>query len=106
MRRTRETAKNAESSRSHAVYTLHVEAVTRGDQEGLESVRSARLNLVDLAGGQSLLLPEYVATMTFQHVFASAVPMQHLLECELCHQDCSEWLQTSTCIHKGSLIMQ
>ena len=40
---------NAESSRSHAVLTLHLESSTRTDL-GLLAVKSSRLNLVDLAG--------------------------------------------------------
>ena len=46
---TNETKMNAESSRSHAVLTLHLESSTRTDS-GLLAVRSSRLNLVDLAG--------------------------------------------------------
>ena len=52
-RRTNETRMNAESSRSHAVLTLHLESSTRTDS-GLLAVRSSRLNLVDLAGVISL----------------------------------------------------
>ena len=55
-RRTNETRMNAESSRSHAVLTLHLESSTRTDS-GLLAVRSSRLNLVDLAGMISLSLP-------------------------------------------------
>ena len=52
-RRTNETRMNAESSRSHAVLTLHLESSTRTDC-GLLAVRSSRLNLVNLAGVISL----------------------------------------------------
>ena len=48
-RRTNETKMNAESSRSHAVLTLHLESSTRTDL-GLLAVKSSRLNLIDLAG--------------------------------------------------------
>ena len=48
-RRTNETRMNAESSRSHAVLTLHLESSTRTDL-GLLAVKSSRLNLIDLAG--------------------------------------------------------
>lgn len=48
-RKTNETKMNAESSRSHAVLTLHLESSTRTDL-GLLAVKSSRLNLVDLAG--------------------------------------------------------
>ena len=52
-RRTNETRMNAESSRSHAVLTLHLESSTRTDS-GLLAVRSSRLNLIDLAGAVNL----------------------------------------------------
>ena len=57
-RRTNETKMNAESSRSHAVLTLHLESSTRTDL-GLLAVKSSRLNLIDLAGVplQRILLP-------------------------------------------------
>ena len=48
-RSTSETRMNAQSSRSHAVLTLHLESATRTDS-GLLAVKSSRLNLVDLAG--------------------------------------------------------
>ena len=48
-RRTNETRMNAESSRSHAVLTLHLESSARTDL-GLLAVKSSRLNLIDLAG--------------------------------------------------------
>ena len=48
-RRTSETRMNAQSSRSHAVLTLHLESAMRTDS-GLLAVKSSRLNLVDLAG--------------------------------------------------------
>ena len=53
-RSTNETRMNVESSRSHAVLTLHLESSTRTDS-GLLAVRSSRLNLIDLAGMIGLL---------------------------------------------------
>lgn len=49
LRRTNETRMNTESSRSHAVLTLHIESSARMES-GLLAVKSSRLNLVDLAG--------------------------------------------------------
>jgi hypothetical protein len=51
-RRTRETAANADSSRSHAVLALAIEAAAR-EPSGLLSLRTARLNLIDLAGARA-----------------------------------------------------
>ena len=45
------TSTNAESSRSHAVCTLHVTAELTGD-DGLARVRTTSLHLVDLAGSE------------------------------------------------------
>ena len=42
---------NHQSSRSHAVFTLRVQAVTEG-ADGLQRMRTSRLNLVDLAGSE------------------------------------------------------
>ena len=49
-RRLGETNMNRESSRSHAVFTCTMEAVSRQDS-GLTNVRYSRINLIDLAGG-------------------------------------------------------
>ena len=46
----RKTNMNAESSRSHSIFTIVVETLTKID--GQDHVRSARLNLVDLAGSE------------------------------------------------------
>eukprot|EP00904_Undaria_pinnatifida_P004353 jgi/Undpi1/13919/HiC_scaffold_9.g03570.m1 len=47
-----ETAMNRESSRSHAVFTLVIEATEVVEEEGLTRSRVARFNLVDLAGSE------------------------------------------------------
>ena len=43
---------NRESSRSHAVFTLVIEATEVVEEEGLTRSRVARFNLVDLAGSE------------------------------------------------------
>eukprot|EP00966_Prymnesium_polylepis_P010750 247665-Prymnesium_polylepis.1 len=45
------TTMNAQSSRSHAVFTLRVQATTEG-ADGLQRMRTSRCNLVDLAGSE------------------------------------------------------
>ena len=52
-RHTAATNMNRESSRSHSVFTCVVESKTT-DQAGLITMLSSRVNLVDLAGEQSL----------------------------------------------------
>ncbi|CAN0210254.1 unnamed protein product [Ascophyllum nodosum] len=47
-----ETAMNRESSRSHAVFTLVIQAKEVVEEEGLTRSRVARFNLVDLAGSE------------------------------------------------------
>ncbi|CAN0014004.1 unnamed protein product, partial [Ectocarpus sp. 13 AM-2016] len=47
-----ETAMNRESSRSHAVFTLVIQATEVVEDEGLTRSRVARFNLVDLAGSE------------------------------------------------------
>lgn len=47
-----ETAMNRESSRSHAVFTLVIQATEVVEEEGLTRSRVARFNLVDLAGSE------------------------------------------------------
>ena len=49
-RRVGSTAMNRESSRSHSVFTIILEA--QESQEGMTKTRSARFNLVDLAGSE------------------------------------------------------
>jgi len=46
------TLMNAESSRSHSIFTVVVEVSTQGDEDGEERVRAGKLNLVDLAGSE------------------------------------------------------
>lgn len=48
-RKSGETLMNSESSRSHSVFTAEVSMRSR-DDSGITTVRSSRLNLVDLAG--------------------------------------------------------
>lgn len=49
-RHTGETAMNAESSRSHSIFTLYLE--TSEIKEGQELYKAGKLNLVDLAGSE------------------------------------------------------
>ena len=44
------TLMNAESSRSHSIFTIHLEQSEMKDGE--EHIRAAKLNLVDLAGSE------------------------------------------------------
>jgi kinesin family member 3B len=46
-----ETKMNAESSRSHSIFTIIVESSEEGD-DGKQHVKAGRLNLVDLAGSE------------------------------------------------------
>ena len=50
-RQTAETQMNQQSSRSHAVFCLHIES-RHTSSEGLVNTRRARLNLIDLAGSE------------------------------------------------------
>ena len=45
------TMMNAESSRSHSIFTIHLERCDE-DDTGEEHIRVAKLNLVDLAGSE------------------------------------------------------
>jgi kinesin family protein 15 len=49
-RRVRATAMNAESSRSHSVFTVELKSTT--NKGGAEEIRCSRLNLIDLAGSE------------------------------------------------------
>ncbi|XP_074644240.1 kinesin-like protein KIF15 [Tubulanus polymorphus] len=49
-RRVAATSMNRESSRSHAVFTIHIESKQKN--EGLQNIRLSRLHLVDLAGSE------------------------------------------------------
>ncbi|XP_043709220.1 kinesin-like protein KIN-12B [Telopea speciosissima] len=51
-RRTGATSINAESSRSHSVFTCVVESRCKSMADGLSSFRTSRINLVDLAGSE------------------------------------------------------
>ena len=50
-RSTGATLMNADSSRSHSIFTIHLERC-EADAKGEEHVRGAKLNLVDLAGSE------------------------------------------------------
>ncbi|XP_052800999.1 kinesin-like protein KIF17 isoform X2 [Mya arenaria] len=50
-RSTGATLMNAESSRSHSIFTINLEMMTP-DEEGEEHIRAGKLNLVDLAGSE------------------------------------------------------
>ncbi|CAG5132663.1 unnamed protein product, partial [Candidula unifasciata] len=50
-RSTGATLMNADSSRSHSIFTISLEMITR-DSEGEEHIRAGKLNLVDLAGSE------------------------------------------------------
>lgn len=45
------TLMNADSSRSHSIFTINIEMVTE-DEAGEEHIRAGKLNLVDLAGSE------------------------------------------------------
>ena len=45
------TLMNADSSRSHSIFTIHLERSDTND-DGEEHIRVAKLNLVDLAGSE------------------------------------------------------
>lgn len=45
------TAMNAQSSRSHAIFTITVE-MSESDSDGQEHIRVGKLNMVDLAGSE------------------------------------------------------
>ena len=49
-RHTGATAMNAESSRSHSIFTLYIE--TSEKKQGQELFKAGKLNLVDLAGSE------------------------------------------------------
>ncbi|XP_004296958.1 PREDICTED: kinesin-like protein KIN12B-like [Fragaria vesca subsp. vesca] len=51
-RRTGSTSINAESSRSHTVFTCVVESRYKSVADGISSFKSSRINLVDLAGSE------------------------------------------------------
>ena len=53
-RATGETLMNKDSSRSHSIFTIYVEAAEKGESAGgdEEKIRAGKLNLVDLAGSE------------------------------------------------------
>ncbi|OMO75912.1 hypothetical protein CCACVL1_15994 [Corchorus capsularis] len=51
-RRTGATSINAESSRSHSVFTCVVESRCKSVSDGISSFKTSRINLVDLAGSE------------------------------------------------------
>ncbi|XP_011011105.1 PREDICTED: kinesin-like protein KIN12B isoform X1 [Populus euphratica] len=51
-RRTGATSINAESSRSHSVFTCVVESRCKSMADGMSSLKTSRINLVDLAGSE------------------------------------------------------
>ena len=50
-RSTGATLMNADSSRSHSIFSIHLERCQQ-DGAGEEHIRAAKLNLVDLAGSE------------------------------------------------------
>ena len=50
-RSTGATAMNAESSRSHSIFSVHMEKQTT-DEQGEDHFAAGKLNLVDLAGSE------------------------------------------------------
>ena len=50
-RATGATLMNADSSRSHSIFTINLEMMS-ADDEGEEHIRAGKLNLVDLAGSE------------------------------------------------------
>uniref|UniRef100_A0A0A9CUB9 Kinesin-like protein n=1 Tax=Arundo donax TaxID=35708 RepID=A0A0A9CUB9_ARUDO len=51
-RRTGSTSANADSSRSHCVFTCVIKSELKNPDDGSSSTRSSRINLVDLAGSE------------------------------------------------------
>ena len=45
------TLMNADSSRSHSIFTINIEIMETADENG-EHIRAGKLNLVDLAGSE------------------------------------------------------
>ena len=50
-RATRATNMNAESSRSHSIFTIYIDS-QENDDKGNEKYKASKLNLVDLAGSE------------------------------------------------------
>ena len=55
-RKTGSTLLNADSSRSHSIFIIHIEQISKeaskGEDGGENSIRKGKLNLVDLAGSE------------------------------------------------------
>ena len=51
-RATRATNMNAESSRSHSIFSIYIESQETNDATGEEVYKASKLNLVDLAGSE------------------------------------------------------
>lgn len=70
------TLMNADSSRSHSIFTIHLERSDH-DDKGEEHIRAAKLNLVDLAGSErQAKTGGYIRASRF----ATSVRMEHHLE--------------------------
>ena len=41
-----------DSSRSHSIFTIHIEAAEKSDTGTKDKIRAGKLNLVDLAGSE------------------------------------------------------
>ena len=50
-RKTASTNMNADSSRSHSLFTIYIETA-ENDQKGEQRIKAGKLNLVDLAGSE------------------------------------------------------
>lgn len=52
MRKTGATAMNADSSRSHSIFTIYIETAIDDPITGKQKIKAGKLNLVDLAGSE------------------------------------------------------
>ncbi|XP_062186174.1 kinesin-like protein KIN-12A [Phragmites australis] len=59
-RKTGATSANADSSRSHCVFTCVIKSELKNPEDGSSSTRSSKINLVDLAGSESQKLTNAV----------------------------------------------
>lgn len=50
-RATRATNMNAQSSRSHSIFSIYIDS-QENDEQGNEKYKASKLNLVDLAGSE------------------------------------------------------
>lgn len=51
-RKTGATAMNADSSRSHSMFTIYIETASEDPISGKQKIKAGKLNLVDLAGSE------------------------------------------------------